>query len=239
MGKESPKDLKVRTASALVMTAVAGSALLAGGWVFTFFVTLVAAGLLWEWWGLISKFDGRALGRALWLTGGVVYIGGASGALWWARESASIGDVQTALMPILIVVAVDVGAYLAGRFIGGPKVWPIISPNKTWTGVFGGIFGAILVLFAGHILMAFFATPFPDLGEGFPELTVLNIVLFSLAAMIAEAGDFFESWLKRKAAVKDSGALIPGHGGLFDRLDGLIALLFCLGIAFLLLALLS
>jgi phosphatidate cytidylyltransferase len=122
------------------------------------------------------------------------------------------------------VVATDVGAYFAGRAIGGPKIAPAISPSKTWAGLGGGIVGASLVGWIGARLVG--------AGEGDELFTGLtDIILFGvLVAVIAQAGDFFESWMKRRAGVKDSGKLIPGHGGLFDRLDGLLAVLFVIAL---------
>ncbi len=225
MSKSSPKDLKVRTASALVMIAIAGSALWLGGWVFTIFVALVAAGLLWEWWGLISKFNRSWWARALWMLAGLVYIGGASfflGALDSRRESG----VSLALLPVFTVVIIDVFAYLAGRFIGGAKLFPSISPNKTWTGFFGGIVGSILVylaLFAWRQWVIADKSPAP---YNLPVTILIGIIGFAAVAVVSQVGDFFQSWMKRRAAVKDSGELIPGHGGLFDRLDGLVAVCF-------------
>jgi phosphatidate cytidylyltransferase len=226
MGKDSPKDLKVRTMSALVMIAVAGSALWAGGWVFTVFVMLIAAGLLWEWWGLISRFNAGALGRVLWMLGGVVYIGGAS--LNLTFEDLRFGNTQNyvlysaRVMELLAligaVVISDVGAYLTGRFIGGPKVAPLISPNKTWAGLVGAIVGASLWFTAFDLSEEEGTVPLP-----------LVLIIGGCIGLIAQLGDFFESWLKRRAGVKDSGALIPAHGGLLDRLDGLVAVLFAVG----------
>jgi phosphatidate cytidylyltransferase len=108
------------------------------------------------------------------------------------------------------VWATDIGAYFAGRSFGGPKVAPKISPNKTWSGLIGGMVGALLL---GGALCSYADLP-------------LHLALASPAlAVIAQAGDFFESWMKRRAGVKDSGALIPGHGGVLDRLDGVVTAL--------------
>jgi len=207
MSKDSPKDLKVRTASAIVMIAVAGSALWAGGWVFTTFVAIVAAGLLWEWWGLISKFNQNWWSRALWMLGGVVYVGG-----------AAFGVIaQTAIVPAMtflfigLVVSVDSGAYLAGRFVGGAKIAPEISPSKTWSGLVGGM-----------LLAVAWVTAIEFYWSHSLHNWVLAAIMSCALAVSAQTGDFFESWLKRKAGVKDSGNLIPGHGGMFDRLDGYI-----------------
>lgn len=108
-----------------------------------------------------------------------------------------------------VVWACDSGAYFAGRAIGGPKLWPRVSPNKTWAGAIGGVLAAA----AFTIVFA--------LWHGSP--TGLTMILLSpWLAILAQAGDLFESHLKRVAGVKDSGNLLPGHGGLLDRLDGLV-----------------
>jgi len=224
MSKDSPKDLKVRTLSALVMIAVAGSALWAGGWVFTAFVAIVAAGLLWEWWGLISKFNAGVLARMLWMLGGLVYIGGATIALLTARMAGLHGTLNgPATFLISLVVIVDVCAYLTGRFIGGYKIAPKISPSKTWSGLIGSIIGAFIYS-AAYVR-------YYNYDIDFISLATCGAFGGSLA-VLAQSGDFFESWLKRRAGVKDSGDLIVGHGGLFDRLDGLVAVLFVSGVLF-------
>ncbi len=100
-----------------------------------------------------------------------------------------------------------------GRFIGGPKIAPAISPSKTWAGLFGGMIGAALLL---NI------TVYLGFGGPLPADLARLAVFGGGFAIVAQAGDFFESWLKRRAGVKDSGALIPGHGGMFDRVDGML-----------------
>jgi phosphatidate cytidylyltransferase len=222
MSKDSPKDLKVRTASAIVMIAIAGSALWAGGWVFTTFVAIVAAGLLWEWWGLISKFNTLGWSRTLWMLGGVVYVGAAVNGLLNARFNPNNALYWTIWL-VTVVIATDVGAYLFGRFIGGPKIAPQISPSKTWMGLVGG------VLFTGVVMIGMYIYPEWQLNGpaslrnlGVEGVFTLGILWSFPLVFLAQVGDFFESWMKRKAGVKDSGSLIPGHGGLLDRLDGLL-----------------
>ena len=108
---------------------------------------------------------------------------------------------------VLVVIATDVLGYFAGRFIGGPKFWPRVSPKKTWSGTVAGWIGAALigVLFLG----------FTNAG---PDLPWISVAL----SMASQAGDLAESAIKRRCGVKDSSSLIPGHGGLFDRFDGLL-----------------
>jgi len=111
----------------------------------------------------------------------------------------------------VVTWATDILAYFAGRAIGGPKLAPRISPNKTWAGLFGGVFGA--ALFGG--LMAWYF-----------QMDFLFYWLGGPMGAIAQLGDLYESWVKRRAGVKDSGTLLPGHGGVLDRLDGLLAVAF-------------
>ena len=210
-------DLGVRVASAVVMVAVAGAALWLGEWPFAIFVTIVAVGVFWEWWDLVLRFATRPLSRALWIAAGLAYIFLAAGTLIALRRIS----LSQAIVVLLLVIAVDVGAYFAGRTIGGPKIAPRISPSKTWAGLGGGALAAALA----HAAVA----PWTD--PTYPEASGVDIAAWSLVAglllaVIAQAGDFFESWMKRRAGVKDSGALLPGHGGFFDRLDGLLAVLF-------------
>ncbi len=227
-------DLPVRLASALVMIALAAGALWLGGWVWTGFVALLAGGVLWEWNKLTSRFGLSALAETAWFFCGVIYIGGAALAMLAVRngrqilpdsELAGYGPIEVLMVFILPIVAVDVGAYFAGRAIGGPKIAPRISPAKTWAGLGGG---ALLAGLAGVTVELRDIGP-AGLVSGF---TLVNLAMAMVAgvliAVIAQAGDFFESWMKRRAGVKDSGSLIPGHGGLFDRLDGFIAVFFVL-----------
>lgn len=228
--KAGVSDLPVRLASAIVMLVLAGGALWLGTWFWIGFVALLALGVIWEWNKLIERFGLSGFSETLWFFGGVVYIGGAAVAMVVVR--AGLGDfipgspyVGNAPLVVLLrymlpVVAVDVGAYFAGRAIGGPKIAPKISPAKTWAGFFGGALAAALLGIGLHFID--FGTA--NLGLGVAMALISGVLI----ATIAQAGDFFESWMKRRAGVKDSGALIPGHGGLFDRLDGFIAVFFVL-----------
>lgn len=223
-------DLPVRLGSAIVMLVLAGGALWLGGWFWAVFVALIAGGVVWEWNKLIERFGMTGLGETAWFFGGVVYIGGAAVMMVVARsglqtffpDSPYVGYPPfVVLMQFLLpVVAVDVGAYFAGRAIGGPKIAPRISPAKTWAGLGGG------ALAAGLLGVAVLVT---NNGSAISVLAIATVMLGGLlTAVIAQAGDFFESWMKRRAGVKDSGSLIPGHGGLFDRLDGFISVFFVL-----------
>jgi phosphatidate cytidylyltransferase len=152
------------------------------------------------------------------------------------------------LTVLAAVIAVDVGAYFTGRTFGGPKIAPAISPSKTWSGLVGGALGATLALFAAAMLwrngsiwltQAGFVADAPAcfgmqpcwyLEAGAIPVFAMCLMTGILLAICAQAGDFFESWMKRRAGVKDSGNLIPGHGGAFDRVDGLLAVLFVLAL---------
>lgn len=216
-GNAKTSDLGVRTLSAIAMVVIAGGALWFGGWVWTGFVAAVALGVLFEWTRLFLAFSQSLASRFAWSVGGAAYVGIAAMTLFALRQSPE--GVFAVAGLVALVIAIDVGAYFAGRTIGGPKIAPRISPSKTWAGLFGAIVAASLVLF-GIVR---------QLGEGAPFVSIL--ATGALCAVVAQAGDFFESWMKRRAGVKDSSHLIPGHGGLFDRVDGLLALLFLLGIA--------
>ncbi|WP_095011878.1 phosphatidate cytidylyltransferase [Tsuneonella mangrovi] len=225
MADGKPADLGTRVVSAVVMVAVAGIALMLGGWVWTAFVVAVALAALWEWNGLAKAFAGSGPSEVAWLFFGVLYIGIAALGMIQLREFYL--PIFFAAGFILPIIAVDVGAYFAGRAIGGPKIAPKISPSKTWAGLLGGIFGATLVyiLISLNWADARFVTRIGSFGWH----TVFGaLALGAVVAVIAQAGDFFESWMKRRAGVKDSGTLIPGHGGVLDRVDGMIAVFFVL-----------
>lgn len=243
-GKKS--DLGVRTVSAVVMLAVAGAALWLGGAVWTAFVCAVSLGVLWEWVRLSRAAMTDPMSRGLMNFAGMFYVGVGAAMLLFLRNPAfSLGPVLTLLVT---VIGVDVGAYFTGRTLGGPKIAPAISPSKTWSGLLGGVLGATAVLFGAarlwqegmiSILAQGNAADGPSCFGSQPcwYLTAGPLPLFAscllvglLVAVCAQAGDFFESWLKRRAGVKDSGNFIPGHGGFFDRVDGLLAVLFLLAL---------
>ncbi|MBU6208116.1 MAG: phosphatidate cytidylyltransferase, partial [Alphaproteobacteria bacterium] len=132
---------------------------------------------------------------------------------------------------VILVVTIDTAAYLFGQFIGGPKIAPRISPSKTWSGFLGGvIFCYIWMIFVLFLYIPRMYTSGLPYGATYRVLAFSLVLAVGLSA-VAQLGDFFESWMKRKACVKDSGTLIPGHGGLFDRLDGLVAVAFFCGLS--------
>jgi phosphatidate cytidylyltransferase len=153
---------------------------------------------------LALRFGERARLSAL----GVLYVGLPCVSLLWLRSNEPYG-FQAVLFLLIAVVVTDTGAYAVGRTVGGPKLWPRISPNKTWSGLIGGVSAAGL---AG----ALFALAVPGAS---PVLLALTGIVCGL---VAQAGDLAESALKRAHGVKDASQLIPGHGGFMDRMDGLV-----------------
>jgi len=158
--------------------------------------------------GLASRY--RNLAPPLWFTLGLVYIGVAGIALIDLRHTDIVGR-DNVLFLLAVVWASDVSAYAFGRYLGGPKLAPAISPNKTWAGAFGGLLGAAMVGLGASLVV------------GDPSTAVRAIVVAAALGIATQGGDMFESWMKRRFGVKDSSGLIPGHGGLLDRLDGVMA----------------
>ncbi len=228
-------DLGVRTASALVMVAIAGAALWLGGLVWSLFGVAIMLGVLWEWRCLAAGITANPPARGLWNAAGIVYVGFAAWMLIALRMRPD--GALNVLQVVSAVIATDVGAYFAGRTFGGPKIAPRISPSKTWAGLIGGMIASGLIFACWALYFrSVMETRLEEFGAG--PVAGHNPWAYALGgalvAVIAQAGDFFESWMKRRAGVKDSSHLIPGHGGLFDRLDGLLAVSFVLGILMLL-----
>jgi phosphatidate cytidylyltransferase len=200
-----------RVLSGLVLIPVALGLAYAGGAAFNILV-LLAAALMADEWRRLCSIDAGAGGAAhrrwLWLAVGAVYIAVPCIAIIWLRSDAAVGR-QAIFWLFAVVWATDIGAYFAGRGIGGPKLAPRISPGKTWAGLLGGMVCAALVGAVTALLL--------DLSHTAPL-----IVISALLAVVAQAGDLLESMVKRRFGVKDSGHLIPGHGGVLDRLDGLL-----------------
>lgn len=217
-------DLPKRAASAVVMLAVAGLAVWQGGAVLQAFIAVVALVCFGEFAILVRRAVKSYPARAAGWIAGAVYIGGAAWVL------AGLG-VYHLVMVLGTVIFTDTCAYFAGRSIGGPKIAPSISPSKTWAGLAGGMAGAALWL-EGYMAFAHNAGGAVEWAEGF-TLTVGEMLGWAAAgaimAVAAQAGDFFESWLKRRAGKKDSSNLIPGHGGVFDRVDGLLPVALIVG----------
>jgi len=241
------RNLLMRVMAALVLAPLAIAIAYAGGWLWAALVTLATIGLYVEWLTIVGAAGtvrviasgvgalavaGLCLGagrieaalvvlsvglvavavlspeRRNWTTTGFVYAGVAEFASVLLRHDSGKGFV--ALMFVLLIVWVtDIGGYFAGRGIGGPKLWPRVSPKKTWAGAVGGLVGSLAVA-AGFASF--------DFGKTGPLL-----VLSALLSVVSQLGDLFESAVKRRFGVKDSSHIIPGHGGLLDRLDGFVA----------------
>ncbi|WP_052208127.1 phosphatidate cytidylyltransferase [Croceibacterium mercuriale] len=218
-------DLPKRLASAIVMLLLAGGALAMGGAVLQIFVALVAVLALAEAVRLVLR---AAYGWRLRLAGiavAALYIGFAAAFLIQMPRFMLVVTVVT-------VIATDTGAYFSGRTIGGPRIAPRISPSKTWAGLAGGMVaaGLWLALVATMLDRAMQAlAPNEPVGIA-PNQLLAGALIGAALAIAAQAGDFLESWLKRKAAVKDSSRLIPGHGGVLDRVDGILPVALIVGL---------
>jgi phosphatidate cytidylyltransferase len=245
-GREG-NNLLLRIIAALVMAPLAIAMAYVGGWLWTGLVTAAAIGLYIEWLAIIGARKPRLVLVGILILLGVgwvdvghineiylsalVVLGVLAVALlssdrrfWTALGmgyalAASVGSSTvrldplwgfSALMLVLLAVwATDIGGYFAGRLIGGPKLWPQVSPKKTWAGAIGG-FAASLGVAAGFAAFG--------LGKILPML-----LLGAVLSIASQFGDLFESAVKRRFGVKDSSHIIPGHGGLLDRLDGFVA----------------
>lgn len=242
-------ELALRVGSALVLVPLAIGTAYLGGWLFALFWGAAAMGVLWEWTALVARNDQRsvlltggaslalavvlvaaghllaavvvlamgAIGvaslalaeRRTWVAGGIPYAGALALAPIVLRADDADGFLAVIFL-FAIVWTTDISAYFAGRALGGPKLMPQVSPNKTWAGAVGGLIASVVVALALAKmagLTALFA------------LAMLAVVL----SVFAQGGDLFESFLKRRFHAKNSGHLIPGHGGLMDRLDGFVS----------------
>lgn len=171
----------------------------------------LAAEVSWLAFGLMMAafFFTALVTRSLRLALGIFYVCIPVMALLFLRSLGSNGTgLLLAFWTLGLVWATDIGAYFTGRSLGGPKLAPRVSPSKTWSGLGGGIAAALLFGFALH---CFFGLP------------AVLAAASGLLAVAAQLGDLLESWMKRRAGVKDSGRLLPGHGGVMDRLDGVVA----------------
>ncbi|MDX1974339.1 MAG: phosphatidate cytidylyltransferase [Rickettsiales bacterium] len=202
------QELSTRIASASVLMAVFLVILWQGGWWFTWLVVLAALIMSKEWNGLTERDDNIVRFT------GLFYVSVPCACLIWLRgiqlEAVPSVGLHLVLFLMVTVWATDTGAYFIGRQFGKTKMFPAISPKKTWEGLGGGVGFAII---GAQIIELIFPVGF-SLGKS----ALLGFVI----SLLAQTGDFLESWMKRRAGVKDSGTLIPGHGGLLDRIDGLI-----------------
>jgi len=193
-------ELAVRTISGIVMIAIAITAAIAGGYVFAIFAALAATAIYYEWTRIVR---GWGLG---WRIAGFFYALLPALSLLWIRDR-SADKLDLLLWVFIVTWSTDIGAYFVGRAIGKRKLAPSISPGKTVEGLVGGMIAATLLGGAWAFVL---------------ELPPALFVLAPVFALSAQAGDLFESWMKRRAGLKDSGSWLPGHGGLLDRLDGLV-----------------
>ncbi|KAA0591041.1 phosphatidate cytidylyltransferase [Azospirillum oryzae] len=242
-------DLKVRVLSALVMAPVVLGAVWIGGWVFHALIAFGSVVAVSEWtsivpsarrlparimaaigiivalmaqiaagpaaglgvaaaFAVLTAIVGGGADRNL-LGFGVLYVAVGMAGLMWLRDLPESG-LSLFLFVLIAIWATDIGAYAAGRSIGGPKLAPRISPKKTWAGLIGGMASSALF---GWLVALAFGTARPDIA----------LAVGAAVAVVGQAGDLFESAVKRRYNVKDSGQLIPGHGGILDRIDGLLA----------------
>ncbi|HJZ43492.1 MAG TPA: phosphatidate cytidylyltransferase [Hyphomicrobiaceae bacterium] len=250
-------DFGPRVISGLAMGAVVALFTFSGVTAFSVLVVIVALLLSWEWGRLVHGREADvviaihvgsagaaavlaafgyvglgllalpigailamllSLGRnSLFSALGVFYAGLPAVALIWLRSDASLGMLAI-IFVIVIVITSDTAGFLFGRVLGGPRLWPRLSPNKTWAGVIGA-------LVASSIIGALFWFAVP--GASAVRLAATGVVL----SLAAQGGDLAESAIKRHFGAKDSGSLIPGHGGVMDRVDGLVAAAAVVGLA--------
>jgi len=211
-------DLRRRLLSVAVLVPPVVFAIVMGGFVWIALVVVSGAILVWEWGRLCRAPAARSPGppvAAFWLPFGVVWLAAAAAALLSLRLDVATGFADT-LFLCLVVASTDVGAYVFGRRLGGPRLAPKISPNKTWSGVVGGLLTAMAVGGAAGYALA-------PAGLASGRVVAGAVSVAALLGVLAVLGDLFESWMKRRCDVKDTSGLIPGHGGLLDRLDGLLA----------------
>lgn len=234
-------DLQARVVSAIVMAVVGIGAIWIGAWVFAVLVVALIGAMVWELAKITAAgqpAQALALGGLAALSlGAVQTIDLPAVLVLLALPALAIGitprkdrvasalyalaimvagyelialrerGVADLLVVVLIVIASDISGYFAGRLLGGPKFWPAISPKKTWSGTVAGWIGAALV---AAIFAALDLTPWA------------LVALAPFVAFAGQLGDIMESWFKRRAGVKDSSTLIPGHGGVLDRFDAMI-----------------
>lgn len=202
-------NLKQRIISAAILAPLVLAIIGCGGLVFNALIIAAAIIMAFEWHDMtvVNAHGQTTHQEKYWQGAGILYILLPCISLIALRERDH--GLTIILWMLAVVWATDIAAYFAGRSIGGPKLAPGISPNKTWAGLIGGIVAASLAGFIAALLVSS-----PNTGW--------IIVLSGLLAVVAQAGDLLESSLKRYFGIKDSGTIIPGHGGLLDRVDGVM-----------------
>ena len=193
-------ELSTRLLAGVAMMVIALMAAVLGGYYFAILVAAVATGMFYEWSRIVRNWG------FAWKAGGFFYALIPALSLLWIRDRAEEG-LALLLWAFIITWATDIGGYVVGRRFGRRKLAPSISPNKTVEGLWGGVAAAALL--GGIWVLA-------------TDLSRTLLALAPLFALAAQGGDLFESRMKRVAGVKDSGDWLPGHGGLLDRLDGLV-----------------
>lgn len=204
------ESLRKRIISAGLLIPAVLIILWLGGLYYDALILIAAIVMSFEWNTIINTENETVLSpsqKKWWTVAGIGYVVLFSLPLMYLRDlEQGFGIV---LLLALLIWATDIAAYFTGRALGGPKIWPRISPKKTWAGLLGGMVAAGCVTM---VTAAFFS-----------HHTMLTVFLWgALLAFFAQVGDFFESWVKRSFGVKDSGHLIPGHGGIMDRMDGFV-----------------
>lgn len=199
-----------RTLTTLILGSFSIFILLKGYPYAHIYMGLFLVGAIVEWIRLLWSIQVSWMKRSTRLIIGILFIGCSGvglGILSYENSTMFVGV-------LLLVWSTDIGAYLFGRWLKGPKLAPSISPNKTWSGAIGGIITCLCLMTLFFQFYNFSSVPTLS--------TLLSYAL--LISVISEIGDLFESWVKRKLNVKDSGSIIPGHGGILDRLDSLLAI---------------
>ena len=241
-----PSDLAVRSVTGIALILLAVGCLIYGEDPFWLLVTAAALVMMAEWCGLIgaprwqmwlalvglllalllenthvdvpetagwytllaATLAAGVLGRSAGLAAGMLYAGLPVLSLFYLHNQYD--GIDLSFWALTIVWATDIGAYFAGRSFGGPRLAPVWSPNKTWSGLIGGMIAAEAAAIGLTLVL---------------HVQMRLAVLAGMLAVAAQMGDLFESWMKRRAGVKDSGNLLPGHGGVMDRLDGCVPVL--------------
>ncbi|MDI2113577.1 phosphatidate cytidylyltransferase [Commensalibacter nepenthis] len=241
--KSSWQDLPLRVVSALVIIPIALFCIIYGQWFYIGMLGIISIAMTVEWANLFKKklsnyrvaafliwplvaYAAVIKGMwwpAIWIVGcapfifgpqlwlGSVVIGGAGISLLWLRFMTTSG-MHAVIFIVLVVIASDSFAYITGKILGGPKLIPSVSPGKTWSGAIGGLVGACCV---GSVIVGY-------LCAGLYTAYIGGAIFGMVTGVVAQIGDLLESKLKRELDVKDSGKIIPGHGGVLDRFDALL-----------------